>query len=836
MNPAKSFFLAKRGKAKVSKSKLEENWFIPVTETEETPAVDSETLFSKVKNITTLVSFSDDDKGREYFEGRLLTHVEGNSEEPAHSVLLACQQIVDCLFNKFLNQEGELKISNERFIGCLATLYSIAKVRPHFLLQHVDLLHHMIPHSTREIDKRSIDYVGKILKLVLPLIEKPSGEFVSLLEETVGELICNQTPTALLSCASSMTVVVNVTDYQIMIVHYLEMFYDELCKLKRYLENNGEQTNQNNRAPKKRCMEVRKNLNADVKKQGQAMTEVKPNYRSIDVLAVLMRYFHFNGIEFRHVVPHNIARDVLHIFFSILHQNKEMKLLIVKAIGQMCIRHCDLMLTPPLNNLYHQVLKTSDASSNLKIQVLINIRMYLEEGGEQLAEQDQQLGRMMETEDVEMMEVSSNMPNSVIQEYLDDILDSYVHPEVAVRKAVQNLIKVIVSQGIVDPITIIPTLICMCSDPNKEVSWSAEKQLWGIDAKTPGSIHTKAMDGINLTFQLHNILQKNSNTVTRGFQHFKPCPPVALNALVYSFLHTKQQKRALIDSILKQFEKKENTSLSKMLFLADTLAYLPYREQDEPLYTINEIKKMVLATSDNFEIPPRVRATESEDESDDGDEETLLAKVLEQTLELQHYFTANIGWYYLLVELKRQLKSMFDFNHRQVKKYCTAESSKAWETPLVLKADDLFDPKLVIDSIQQASSLHKLYESTRATISNNLDISVASGSDRPEEEDGKHRSASPEPSTSQVTHPDAVQSSNYEQAVNEAMSVASGSDRPVEEDGKQRSASPEPFTSRVTQPDAVQSSNPNEQAVNEAETLGRKIIILRKQLLRTARK
>lgn len=93
----------------------------------------------------------------------------------------------------------------------------------------------------------------------------------------------------------------------------------------------------------------------------------------------------------------------------------------------------------------------------------------------------------------------------------------------------------------------------MSTDVEKMVSNSADKQLQEIEKKYPGFIHMKAQTGIRLSYKFQKILQAGSDIV-RGFRLKEGELPGALNGFLYSILRTKQQRRALVLSILKQFD------------------------------------------------------------------------------------------------------------------------------------------------------------------------------------------------------------------------------------------------------------------------------------------
>lgn len=76
-----------------------------------------------------------------------------------------------------------------------------------------------------------------------------------------------------------------------------------------------------------------------------------------------------------------------------------------------------------------------------------------------------------------MGDVSSGMASTVIQLYLKEILESFVHPNVGVRQAALRVIQLILSQGLVHPVQVSNFHYCsrprvvvpfsVCSPPNK---------------------------------------------------------------------------------------------------------------------------------------------------------------------------------------------------------------------------------------------------------------------------------------------------------------------------------------------------------------------------------
>lgn len=81
-------------------------------------------------------------------------------------------------------------------------------------------------------------------------------------------------------------------------------------------------------------------------------------------------------------------------------------------------------------------------------------------------------------------------------------------------------------------------------------------------------LYLQAQAGIRLSYKLHRLLQKD-NEIVRGFKlKDGDILPTALNGFLYSTLRTKQQRRALVMSILKQFDEQ---AVSSILFVTFSL-------------------------------------------------------------------------------------------------------------------------------------------------------------------------------------------------------------------------------------------------------------------------
>jgi cohesin loading factor subunit SCC2 len=555
-------------------------WFTPTKDT---------SLLRKVMNITDVVA-SSKDIGLEWFEQLLLSLFKPKEDkddstkvqtEPPKALLLACRQIVDCLIENVLRLEetNDGTGSSQRLVACLTTLYLFAKIRPQLLVKHASTLQPYLGLKCQSSgDIQIISSVARMLELVVPLMDHPSESFLAQLEEDAMKLVLQQERPIVSSCLSCLGAIINkVTRNYQLIRDCFKRYNNYMIRFKGWLETENVKFISN--------------------------TKYRQYFRrALFTIGLLLRYFDFRDPDVIGDLPMDIKDQVYQSMMYFLQRDDfDIQANTLKAIGCICIRHYEFMLEKELKNFYHKLLTSDEAPLKMKAEVLINIENYLVEEENRMIQQDLEWSKRSKEENLkEMGDVSSGMASTVIQLYLKETLQSYLHSDLTVRQAALRVIQLVLQQGLVHPVQIVPYLICMSTDCEKLVSHSADKQLLEIEKKYPGFIHTKSSLGIMLSYQLQKILQ--GNVIVRGSRVREPGEyPSALNGYLYSILrNSRQQRRALILNILKQFDEQMRTSLSYMLYLADNLAYFPYMVQDEPLFIVHHIDVMISVSGTNL--------------------------------------------------------------------------------------------------------------------------------------------------------------------------------------------------------------------------------------------
>lgn len=164
--------------------------------------------------------------------------------EPPKALLLACEQIVNCLIENVLRLEEttDNSSSSQRLVACLTTLHLFAKIRPQLLVKHASTLQPYLSLKCQSHgDIQIISSVARMLELVVPLMDHPSESFLAQLEEDSMKLILQHDRPIVASCLSCLgSIVNNVTRNFKLIRDCFKKFYAYITSLKTMIENGDE--------------------------------------------------------------------------------------------------------------------------------------------------------------------------------------------------------------------------------------------------------------------------------------------------------------------------------------------------------------------------------------------------------------------------------------------------------------------------------------------------------------------------------------------------------------------------------------------------------------------
>nr|XP_055063952.1 nipped-B-like protein B isoform X3 [Misgurnus anguillicaudatus] len=750
-------------------------WFTP------TPNHDKEAMTRKILNITDVVSACRD-TGYDWFEQllqNLLKSEESASYKPAKK---ACGQLVDGLVEHILKYEESLAdgdnkgLTSNRLVACITTLYLFSKIRPQLMVKHAMT---MQPYLTTKCNTQSdfmvICNVAKILELVVPLMDHPSENFLTTIEEDLMKLIIKYGMTVVQHCVSCLGAVVNKVTHNFKFVWAcFNRYYGALNKLK--LQHQEDPSS------------------------GVLVSNKPPLLRSLFTVGALCRHFDFDQEEFKgssKVVIKDKVMELLLYFTK--NEDEEVQTKAIIGLGFLCIQHPGLMFSPDIKTLYNSLLADRKTSVNLKIQVLKNLQMYLQEEDSRMQEADREWKKTAKQEDLkEMGDISSGMSSSIMQLYLKQVLESFFHTQSSVRHFALNVIALTLNQGLIHPVQCVPYLIAMGTDSEPTMRNKADQQLVEIDKKYSGFIHMKAVAGLKMSYQVQQAIVGSQNVVVRGFRQDETSG--ALCSHLYTMVRgNRQHRRAFLISLLNLFDDSSKSDVNMLLFVADNLACFPYQSQEEPLFIMHHVditlsvsgsnlmqsfKESLLkepkpqekkkkskkkkkkkrgkkcgseedededessrgsssdsSSSDEDDVirrpkkPRRAVGSDSDSDLDTEDADKVMERLPDNPDPLLDFANASQG-ILLLLMLKQHLKNLYGFSDSKIQKYSPTESAKIYDKAVNRKAKVHFNPQQTLDYLTNSLSNADLtYDVKRRIVRQYLDFKVLMEHLDPEEEE-----------------------------------------------------------------------------------------------------
>ncbi|KAL7838956.1 hypothetical protein SRHO_G00256140 [Serrasalmus rhombeus] len=718
-------------------------WFTP------TPSHDKETMNRKIINITDVVAACRD-SGYDWFEQLLQNLLKSEEESSYKPTRKACVQLVDSLVEYILRHEEALaehkSVNSTRLVACITTLYLFSKIRAQLMVKHAMT---MQPYLTTKCSSQSdfmvICNVAKILELVVPLMEHPSESFLTTMEEDLMKLILKYGMTVVQHCVSCLGAVVNkVTHNYKFVWACFNRYYGALTKLKVQHQEGSSSL-------------------------AQAATKATL-LRSLFTVGALCRHFDFDLEQFKGTTKIEIKEKVLELLLYFTnHEDEEVKCKAIIGLGFMFIMHPSQMFVPEVKTLYNGLLSDAKSSITLKIQVLKNLQMYLQEEDSRMQEADREWQKLSKQEDLkEMGDISSGMSSSIMQLYLKQVLEAFFHTQSSVRHFALNVIALTLSQGLIHPVQCVPYLVAMGTDPEPTMRNKADQQLVEIDKKYTGFIHMKAVAGMKMAYQVQQAVIGSSSSIIRGFR--KDESNTALCSHLYSMVrNSRNQRRAFLVSLLNLFDDSSKLEVRMLLFVADNLAYFPYQTQEEPLFIMHHIDIMLSVSGSNLlqtfkeslvrplgrtprKKRPRARVRrereEKEDRREEGSEEersegereeeeeervmkaqepesdsdsdlenadAVMERLPDDTAPLLDFARASQGILLLLV-LKQHLKNLYGFSDGKIQKYSPSESAKVYDKAVNRKSSVHFSPRQTIDFLSTSDVRSELTEQLKRKI------------------------------------------------------------------------------------------------------------------------
>ncbi|PIC49770.1 hypothetical protein B9Z55_008270 [Caenorhabditis nigoni] len=689
-------------------------WFHPVD-----PRVNPDGVATKVTTMCSVAQHCIKDSMNDYLE-MLILHIVKNGSE-ASGISVAVKQIIDSLVDHILNLEmnkskdsstaelAHLKHQEDKYMAYLSTLTVFSKIRPNLLAGHVEVL---LPYltftgaKTNTENQVTKEMIG-MLERVIPLISYPSAEILNSIDENLSKVILYNGMAMVVSAVSCVASI-----YQ----KFRQGATQTIGIFGTYLKT-VELT--------KRNLEINRSYNLDPK-----MFPILS--RTIFTIGVLSRYLPFekfvtgNNVTEKEIDEMKDRVFVALEFFSRDHR-APLRQKALTALGHFCAEHSSYLTKKQLTTTYLQILNSPQAMQQ-RVLVLQNLEMFLQCEEHKLAASHDKWEENKDAQNLKEMELSgSGLGSSVIQKYWKAVLESYVDPDVQLRRASVQVVWLTLNQGLVTPGASIPTLIAMITDPVETIRNRIDILLKEIDSKYSGMVQSKAMQGVRLAYKLHQKLHLHAKThkYVRGFRfcdfHLNTKPEAlpekthdgmaVLSGLYQSLRTNRQTRRSFVQMVVKLFSdgdfREGKPQLMEYIFIADNLAMFPYQMVDEVLFVIRVIDQNIAQSGQSLLVQYKNQLNVRDDEDEDVVfvDYNLFAKLsqLNRTETFQNLFVES-QIPSLLLYVRTFLMQLYGFNETKVAEYSPSEPVKVYERAVTRRNIAMFKP------VSALEALHLHYE------------------------------------------------------------------------------------------------------------------------------
>ncbi|CAK9324104.1 unnamed protein product [Citrullus colocynthis] len=285
----------------------------------------------------------------------------------------------------------------------------------------------------------------------------------------------------------------------------------------------------------------------------------------------------------------------------------------LQALGFVLIARPEFMLEEDVGKIVEESL-SSGSDVRLKMQALQNMYDYLLDAESQLGTDDPGDGAGPDTmEGAQSVPVAAgagdtNICGGIVQLYWERILERSLDLNGQVRQTALKIVEVVLRQGLVHPITCVPYLIALETDPLEANAKLAHHLLMNMNEKYPTFFESRLGDGLQMSFIFIQTISRGSDNAnqkiqSKGSSNLKgrsdgsSLTQARLGvSRIYKLIRGNRVSRNnFISSIVRKFDnpRMNDSMIPFLMYCAEILALLPFTFPDEPLYLIHAINRII---------------------------------------------------------------------------------------------------------------------------------------------------------------------------------------------------------------------------------------------------
>ncbi|KAJ8331310.1 Sister chromatid cohesion protein 2 [Batrachochytrium dendrobatidis] len=623
--------------------------------------------------------------------GELLkSTVKSTSEKPQAMTQLRSHMngLILCLMDQLLLYYEKSQINNISFN--LALLLRLSDVVPDLVSPHLFTLYPFLKPSKSTVpaeiqqELAITHHVLSIFMNVLPMVKNVDLALVESIETDLLQLLNKSSQNILQAAVPCLCIIVSKHTRNVSkIVRVVTTCYSLLEKSKtQYLTS--------------------KTL---------PPTSVRSIWRCMILLSQIMQHYDFSShhTDSKYIIPEieMIAKGLpvicavydLIMFFIVQVNSADTNLVALSCLGSLYLAHSTLLMNEQTVAVFTRVF--SGKATKEKRQLLMILNEYFEreksagltdsalvlDSVDNATQKTQELKSQVPTKiDMKILVGSADefaeagVASSVAQRFLGNIIDCLVCGDVQLQTLAFQTLALIVEQGFVHPILVVPAIAAIASSDYSVLASNALSMHQKLANKHASFIHSKNMSAVRCIYEFHALQSCKDAEYTRGYV-YKPTSTetdVALHAFarignLYALVQPVRIKRnEFLRAIVRVFEgSKSDMSIEHVryqIFISENLAHLDFKTFDEVLLVIHCITRILSISGESTMDTVRKVLSDSKDISTKG-------------LKVLMYRALGVG---IMTLTKHHLQQRYQLSESRCSMYIpTATASKSLEKQIV---------------------------------------------------------------------------------------------------------------------------------------------------------
>ncbi|CAM9784024.1 unnamed protein product, partial [Chrysoparadoxa australica] len=637
----------------------------------------------------------------------------------------------------YAGSSGPLSTPASQLVAVVSMLYVFCKANPSFLVKHMEVLYPYLKAENGlsfEEESQVCLLITGMTNLVLPLLKQPDLDLLRGLSEDLVAISFRFGSKVILSAVECLSRIVLISHDPAQIMGLLQKCYAYLHKYHATKTAN---------APNASRLFIQRALIivgyiCRVHNLPPAPSEEDPH----DLYHELPARLPPTGAK-------RATYELLRKYLLNKEGDYQLQIKALQGLGGLLMGAPRMTLLAETHGIISHVLKSPDEEVLLQaLHLFTDILVAEEERVESGAARERMAvagvsiaARVQGDQDAE-----SSVAGGVAQLHVEHILLCLFHEWEDIREVAVGLLGVMLRQGLVNPLDVVPHLTALQGETEPEIKAEATRQLLTEDEKGRDFMRSRLMDGVftALVFQKSVLgaprpvaMVDKANTSVFGSLYsvcMRPSRSLRYSCLRQFLGMFEEAKAGEIQRYLQQAKhriggacngttekrvrgtgRSQALDLEVLSYLTSTLAHLPYEVQEEPLFLIFHINRLLslqgahcaeklkgMLRRRGVAIP--AHDSDDDDEVDDKDDDSAAGNVTatkgkrsgisdeqEHDLMVQCSVAAS---FCLLLRLKHFLKQVHGLSDSRCQTYNPSDGSKATERALNRSGTDeipLFD-------------------------------------------------------------------------------------------------------------------------------------------------